>query len=275
MIMALYDMHTHSEHSHDSQCPIADMAASQMARGIAGFAVTDHCDIEYHEALPLATMISASFADATAMNEQLDGIEILRGVEIGEGFWCLPVAEQIAALQPYDVVIGSVHAVRFDGYTVPFSTIDFGAMGAETAGQYFDAYLDDMMTMLERTSPDILAHLTCPLRYMNGKYGLGIDCRRYAEKIERILQTVVARGIALEVNTSCVGGGYDELMPEDWIIARYAALGGTLVTVGSDAHVADHAAHAFDRALRCLKENGFENVYYYRNRHAIACAIGG
>ncbi len=273
--MVLYDMHTHSEHSHDSQCPIVDMAQSQMAHGITGFAVTDHCDVEYHESLPLTTMISDSFADATALNEKLDGIEILRGVEIGEGFWCLPVAEQMVALQPYDVVIGSVHAVQFEGYTMPFSTIDFGAMGVAMAGQYFDAYLDDVMTMLDNTSPDILAHLTCPLRYMNGKYGLNIDCHRYADKIEPILRRIIERGIALEINTSCVGGGYDELMPEDWIIARYAALGGRLVTIGSDAHIADHAAHAFDRALRCLKENGFDNVYYYKNRRALACAIGG
>ncbi len=268
-------MHTHSEHSHDSVCPIADMAKCQMERDVTGFAVTDHCDVEYHESLPLHTIVSESFDDATALNERLDGIEILRGVEIGEGFWCLPMAQQIEAMKPYDVVIGSVHAVQFDGYTVPFSTIDFGAMGVAMAAQYFDAYLDDMMTMLDSTTPDILAHLTCPLRYMNGKYRLNIDCRRYADKIEAILCRIIERGIALEVNTSCVGGGYDELMPEDWIIARYAALGGTLVTIGSDAHVAAHAAHAFERALQCLKDNGFANIYYYKNRHAIACAIGG
>ncbi len=273
--MVLYDMHTHSEHSHDSQCPIAAMAESQKQRGTTGFAVTDHCDVEYHESLPLATMISASVADATALNEQMEGIDILHGVEIGEGFWCLPVAEQMMTLQPYDVVIGSVHAVKFDGYEMPYSTIDFGAMGAAAAAQYFDAYLDDLLTMLQQTSPDIMAHLTCPLRYMNGKYGLNIDCRRYTDKIEAILQLIIRRGIALEINTSCVGSGYDELMPEEWIIERYAALGGTLVTLGSDAHIASNAAHAFDRALACLKKHGFTHIYYYKNRHAHACAIGG
>ncbi len=271
----VYDMHTHSEHSHDSTCPIADMAASETAQGIAGFAVTDHCDIEYYDTQPIEAMVAGSVADAAAQNAATDGVEILRGVEIGEGFWHLPVTQQMVAAHDYDVVIGSVHAVQFEKYTMPFSTIDFAAMGAAMAADYFEAYLNDLHTMLLKTSPDIMAHLTCPLRYMNGKYGLGIDCRRYAEKIEEILKLIIRRGIALEVNTSCVGGGYDELMPEEWIIERYAALGGYLVTLGSDAHIAPHAAHAFDRALACLKKHGFDHIYYYKNRRAFACAIGG
>lgn len=43
------DMHTHSEHSHDSIYPIKDMAQNQIINGTKIFAVTDHCDIEYFE----------------------------------------------------------------------------------------------------------------------------------------------------------------------------------------------------------------------------------
>ena len=49
---------------------------------------------------------------------------------------------------------------------------------------------------------DILAHLTCPLRYIKGKYGIEVDITVFEEKISEILTLIIKREIALEVNTS-------------------------------------------------------------------------
>ncbi len=269
----LVDMHTHSRHSHDSVCPVADMASSAAKAGMHMMAVTDHCDIQYADRLPLADMIAASAAEAREVNAADDDIDVLCGVEIGEGFWDKEEAERIAALTDYDIVIGSVHAAKYKEYEMPYSRIDFGALGKEASEEYLDRYFDDVMVMLRETETDILPHLTCPFRYINGKYGLGISVQKYEDRIEEILRYIIAHGIPLEVNTSCKGSGYDEFMPEEWIVARYKELGGYLVTLGSDAHTADRAAWRFDEAVTMLKRWGFKNVYYLKDRYLCQCAL--
>ena len=45
---------------------------------------------------------------------------------------------------------------------------------------------------------DVLTHLTCPLRYINGKYNRGIDISIFNREIEEILQEIIKKEIALE-----------------------------------------------------------------------------
>lgn len=264
-----FDMHTHSKNSHDSQCEISDMAEAAQMRGLAGFAVTDHCDIEYYETQDLHGTAKNSIADAEKANKEF-GIKILKGIEVGEATWNKELADNIVQSYDFDVVIGSVHAAKYAGYEMPYSLIDFGEMGKESAKKYLDRYLDDMYEMTECFDFDILAHLTCPLRYMNGKYELNIDSRPYESKIKKILERIIEKGIALEINTSniCEGGKYCEFMPEEWIMKMYAELGGYLITVGSDAHIAQNSANAFDKAYEMLKRNGFKKAYFYEKRTA-------
>ncbi len=269
----IVDMHTHSEHSHDSVCPIVDMAESQKNNKISAFAVTDHCDIEYFETQDLERIIGDSVLDADKNNFQFEDIEILKGVEIGEGFWHKEVTEKIVSMGKYDVIIGSIHAVKFEGYEMPYSQMNFADMEKDTAEKYFDKYLDDMIYMIENTEFDVLAHLTCPLRYINGKYGLNIDCKDHKEKITSILRLIIEKNAALEVNTSCKGSSYDEFMPEEWIVAIYKELGGERITLGSDAHIAKNASHAFADAVEMLKRQGFDKAYYYKNRIAYSYKI--
>lgn len=269
-----YDMHTHSESSHDSECPVTEMAKIAKKRGLNGFAVTDHCDIEHCQTIDINKVIDHSVAAAAAAAKDC-GIEILKGVEMGEAFWFPESAKEILDRYDFDVVIGSVHAVKFDGYEMPYSIIDFAEAGTEMTRKYLDKYFDDMLTMLRECDFDVLAHLTCPLRYINGKYGLGIDAAQYSEKIEKILKEIIARKISLEINTSCVykGSTYCEFMPERWIVEKYRAMGGYLITMGSDAHISQNSANSFDLLYNMIREIGFENIYYYKNRRAIACAV--
>ena len=267
-----FDMHTHSKHSHDSECEVADMASAALKNGLSGFAVTDHCDIEYFKTVDLNKLVKESIEDAEKNNGD---IVVLRGIEMGEAFWHKEIAEEILKKYDFDVVIGSVHAVKFDGYEMPYSVIDFSKMDKSDAERYMDKYFDDMMYMLENCDFDILAHMTCPLRYINGKYNVGIDCGLYENKIKNILKYIIKHKIALEINTSCVynNSGYCEFMPERHIIEMYKNMGGYLITTGSDAHIAENSANSFDTLYSMLKEIGFKNTYYYKNRCAMQCAI--
>lgn len=104
---------------------------------------------------------------------------------------------------------------------------------------------------------------------------MGVDCKMYENKIKNILERIIERKIALEINSSCVyeGSRYCELMPERWIIQMYKDMGGYLVTTGSDAHLAENSANGFDEMYSILRELDFKNTYYYKNRCPIQCTI--
>ena len=96
-----------------------------------------------------------------------------------------------------------------------------------------------------------------------------MDLKNFADKTDIILKEIINRGIALEINTSCLDTNYNALMPDIPIIKRYKELGGYLLTLGSDAHTAERIAHGFDYALSELSRLGFKNIYYYKNRKPI------
>ena len=260
------DMHTHSENSHDSSCKIADMLASQLDKGTKIFAVTDHVDTDSYTDYDVFTPIAKANETAAELTKLGNGgYTVLGGVEISEGFWHPEVCEKVSKLCDYDVVIGSVHLVKSRFFTYAYSKCDFSQLDIDTVANYVDEYFDDVLTMLDNLDFDILAHLTCPIRYINGKYKLGLGFDRYKEKIEKILSIIIKQGIALEVNTSSYGM-IDDFMPSKDILKKYKEMGGYLITVGSDAHTSKNASKYFDEALGTLRELGFENIFYYKKR---------
>lgn len=267
------DMHTHSESSHDSVCKIEDMAVSQIDKGTDIFAVTDHFDTESYNRYDVFTPIEIAEKTVKELNKKFgDKQLILSGIEISEGFWYPEIYKKAMGLVDYDVVIGSVHLVKYKDLTYAYSGIDFSKLKEETIIEYLDAYFDDVLTMIETTDFDILAHLTCPLRYIRGKYNVNIDMSRYEEKIEKILCLIIKKGIALEVNTA----SFDTLntaSPSVDILKKYYDMDGYLLTLGSDAHVAPNASKHFDKAIKEIKELGFENIFYYKQRKQIQITI--
>lgn len=55
-------------------------------------------------------------------------------------------------------------------------------------------------------------------------------------------------------------------MPDAEILKKYRAMGGYLVTVGSDAHIAENASADFDKIYGLLKKIGFKSVFYFKDR---------
>ena len=259
------DMHTHSEYSHDSVCKIEDMLLSQLKKGTEIMAVTDHFDTASFRDYDVFSPIKEAHTTVKKMNDKYSEFLILSGIEIGEGFWYPEIYKKVMELADYDVVIGSVHLVKYKSLTMAYSKIDFSELSETEIVEYMDAYFDDMMTMLEEMDFDILAHITSPLRYIKGKYRIDVDMSQYEEKIDKILCNIIQRGIALEVNTSSVGC-LNDFMPTKEILVKYYDMGGRLITLGSDAHNVERASYKFKEAVEMLKEIGFSSICYYKNR---------
>ena len=262
-----YDMHIHTCRSHDSDARIEDIVKSARDRGLSGIAITDHLDVEYFEDQGQGKENIASFKDALRM-KSTSSIDVLAGIEIGEAIWDINIARNAISAAEYDVILGSVHAVKYKGIAIPYSKIDFSAFSDDDISGYFSAYLTDVKRTAQELDFDVLSHLTCPLRYINGKYGKALCADEFLPQIYEILEIIIRKGIALEVNTSA-----DSLIPDKSIIKVYADMGGELVTLGSDAHIAQRVGQGFDAAKSVLTSLGIKNICFYKKRKPYTCKI--
>lgn len=61
-------------------------------------------------------------------------------------------------------------------------------------------------------------------------------------------------------------GTLNDFMPSKEILKKYYKMGGRLITMASDAHIAENASNNFEKAIKAIKEIGFENICYFQNR---------
>jgi|GEM_PF-2502963 len=73
--------------------------------------------------------------------------------------------------------------------------------------------------------------------------------------LDRILTRIIGLDRALEINTSALAT-HEETLPPASILARYAQLGGRLITFGSDAHAPERMAAGFAQAAKTARECG-------------------
>lgn len=262
------DMHNHTSSSIDSECPIDELCLAHIKRGTDAIAITDHLSIEAHNPdTDVCECIAESFEKATEAKEKYaNKLEILRGVEIGAALWHRDIEKSILERFDFDVVIGSVHTTITKDITIPYSWVDFTDTPKEHIETLLEAYFDEVLNTALYSDFDILAHINCPFRYINGKYNRGFDEMNYEPVIRKILSAVIARGKSLELNTSNCSFCDSFFMPDKRILSIYRDLGGRMISIGSDAHFSKNAAIAFDDAEKMLKNLGFSQLCFYRKR---------
>ena len=268
------DMHTHTNHSPDCNEKLEDMRSAQEAKGTPLVAVTDHCNIGTYKEDDAFNKIEASVSEVSKLNARNDSpCRLLSGVEIGDGTIFVDKLRYAEKLCNYDVIIGSIHCLFKDGILLPYSKRNFSVESDEEIQSFMRQYFDDLKQMVEVADFDILAHLTCPLRYVVSKHKRGVDMTEFEGIIDEILKMIIAKGIALEVNTSSLSLALGDFVPDTEILKKYKSMGGYLITIGSDAHIPEEASANFDRALKHLKSLGFNNIFYFKNRTAYQCRI--
>ena len=271
----MFNIHTHTEHSHDSQAKLTELCETAIKENLSGFAVTDHCDCEFSADPGVFAGVLASYDD-TLRHRRLygDRLFLAAGVEIGEALYDPAFAQKVIAARPWDVVLGSVHAVRVPGWEMPFSQIDFSGFDDAFLRAYLQRYFDDLREMAATEDYDVLCHLTVPLRYICGKYGRKAAVGAFDGVIDAILCTVIDRDKTLEVNTSGCTPHSAVYLPDEPILDRYLAMGGRRLTVGSDAHTPGRLANGLSRAAAMLREKGVTELTYYRERKPLRYPIG-
>lgn len=105
----IYDMHTHSLHSFDGNDRCSALCEAALAQGAGGIAITDHCDIDAVD-MDIDILCSNQLGDLTECADRFSqGLEVIKGIEIGQGIYRKKETEYLLNKYPYDFVLGSLH----------------------------------------------------------------------------------------------------------------------------------------------------------------------
>ncbi len=267
--MTRHDQHLHTWFSTDCQTDPVDNVRQAVEAGLTGLTFTDHFDTHPTE-WPVCRYNYEGIARAVAESRTQFGEQIYigHGIEVcyqpGQMHRILEFVEQ----RRFDVVLLSVHWVQDRAMHICEHWEDWNLQQATRL--YLKAVLDAVRFVEElarqgRRPFDVLGHLDMVKRYtqrFKGGYDLG-GCR---DLIEEILAGCVQCGLIPELNTSSWRQGLPDPMPADWIVRRYAELGGTAMSLGSDAHRPEDVGASFDAAVELLKANGIACSAVFRNR---------
>lgn len=268
------DCHTHSKWSFDGCETTDDMCKQAIKLGINVLTVTDHCEVngwntpDDSEFGDFSKLIPASIKHLKQSQiKYANKLNLLRGIELGQAVQDLKSADIALSLDDFDFVLGSVHNVRD---TKDFYWLEYTA---DSAKKLLHIYFNEVLEVAQWNKFDSLSHLTYPLRYISGVHKIDIDINEYIPIIDKIFETLIKNGKALEVNTSGLRQEIGVTMPDEFLLRHYYSLGGRLITIGSDAHKITDLGKGINETLHLLKKIGFDNYYYFKKRKSVAVPI--
>lgn len=257
------DAHLHTDLSPDSSVPLDAYCWLALERGIPELVITDHLDFDPAE--PAFAYSDFSTRERTvreAAERWADrGLAIRLGVEITyEARREDEIREHLAG-HPYDFAIGSIHVGRRSPYAA-------SRVAAWIAGRSFAdivaPYFAEVVAAARSGLFDTIGHLDYVKKYLAAHlppaaFGAA------PEVYEAALAALVESGTGLEVNSSGLRQAPRETYPAPWVVARYRALGGKVVTAGSDAHHVRSFAYGLAHAYRVAAEAGFAEIAIRRH----------
>ena len=244
------DTHVHSHFSADSGESMENMAEAAIQRGVDVLCFTDHIDYDFD--------VNEYLEEIGRIREMYGGrVKILAGVELGMQPHLPGRYRELLGKYPLDFAIGSQHLVgRFDPY---YPETFAGRDAADVYRQYFEETLENVRAFEDF---DSLGHLDYVTRYGESEKPFP-SYREFGEIIDEILRILIGRGQALEVNTAGCRKSLRQPNPEPAILKRYRELGGELVTIGADAHLAKDLGTNCRQAMELLRELGYTAAAYY------------
>ena len=263
------DFHLHTIFSEDSETPMETMVLSAIRRGLKTICFTEHLDLDFPPEYGTFSLdLNAYTTELFRLQSRYEkDIEILLGIEFGMQPHLWEQYLDITNYYPFDFIIASQHLLdRADPYSPRYWQ---GKNEQECYKAYFTQMLSNLQTM---KSYDTLGHLDYIVRYGPNK-NKHYSYETYAACIDPILEYLIRHEKCLEVNTAGLKYGLGHPNPEESVLRRYLELGGTLITIGSDAHRPEHIAYDFEKAEDILRSLGFQSYTIFRQRKPVQISL--
>lgn len=268
------DYHLHCEFSDDSFEPMEKQVEQAIRIGLDEMCFTDHVDygikkdwsegdIEWRDGDPYMNIPSMPLANVdypqyfhklSQMQKLYQGkIVIKQGLEFG--VQTITVDKYQKLYETYqdqlDFILLSMHQINNkELWNQDFQT-------GLSQKEYNEAYYREIYEV-QKVYKDysVLAHLDLLNRYdLNGVYPFEL----VEEYIAEILKLAIRDNKGIELNTSSWKYHLKDTQPSRKILKLYKDLGGTILTVGSDAHTTEHLGDHLDAGYAILRDEiGFK-----------------
>lgn len=262
----LWDNHMHTHFSSDSKANPVQMIEAAKSKSLDGITFTDHLDLDYWpepEAFQLDVPLYFKEQKQIAREHTSENFTVLTGIEIGLQDHLSQTNKEIMSSLPFDVVIGSIHQVdKMDPY---YDSYWEGRSAKECYRRYYESTLENI-----ELCPffNTLGHVDYIFRYH--RQSDDVDTyTEYRDIVDAILEALIKRDIALEINTGGFKSGLTNPNPNRLIIKRYKELGGEMITLGADAHMPEHVAFAFDKLPLLLNDCGFNEFVVFKDKKPV------
>jgi len=242
------------------------VAKSAIAKGLDGICFTDHLDLFEAKEVGKKCMHGydawkKGYEEIRQVRDLLgNSLEILHGMEIAEIPMDTERAEKFIASPDIDFVLGSIHMVKgyVDFYWMKFPDLAF-------CKSITEVYLNENIQLAKLGLVDSIAHIGYSERYMT-RQGFFINLMDYEEQLRQLFSIMIQTGQGLEVNTSGLRQGIGCTFPNLSVLKLYKALGGEIITIGSDSHNAQDVGSHIQKVEKLLKELGFRYFTVFRQR---------
>ena len=262
MINGFYaiDCQVHSIRSHDGRASILDQCERAVQIGLDVIGFSEHKDFDPEDPVVDYFDYDAYMREIEQARRRYgDAVKIRAGVEIDYQAWFEDKIGDYLRAYPFDFVIGSVHYVGREMIMTPEynRTRDIH----KAYRDYFDAVLDSVKSGLF----DIVGHLEYANRRGIAAWGR-YDPAPYRDQLDALFDAMIARGVAFEINTAGLHQNLGVTYPCADTVSYYAQRGGSLLSIGSDAHHPDQLGHAYGTAAQMALAAGMTEVCTWENR---------
>jgi len=272
--MDLYDQHLHSRHSFDCRTEPEENVKAAVAKGLAGLTFTEHFDTHPDDWESCVYDDEAYSATIRSLRDRYGkDVFIGKGIEICFQPDHMDFILDFLARHEFDMVMLSVH---YFGEKAVHTKENWSGIDAAVGTRMYLEHVRDAASFCAnlhevrgRRVFDVLGHLDLVKRYTQRFFG-GYDVSECADVMEDILRALITADMVPEINTSSLRQGLAETMPALSTLKRYAELGGKAVSLGSDAHRAEHIGADFPRAVSLAREAGLFGAVSFRQRERTA-----
>lgn len=251
--MTVYDQHMHTLFSPDS----SEEFENYLKQTPGLIVTTEHLDFNdcFRDGKDTVLDYEKYSATIDQLNEK-HGNRIRKGIEIGYTKESFDQIQDYLKGKDFDMQLLSVHQTsEYDFLQPMMKEKDV----EDVMNEYFPLLLEAVTNF---PTANVLAHFDYGIRL----FAVSVEQLQGHESIlKQVLQKVIDKQLAFELNTRSMYQ-YGNVALYEQMIEWYVALGGKLVSLGSDAHSTDYYAYHFEYALALLEKNDISSVTIFEKQ---------
>jgi len=258
----MFDYHIHSEFSDDSTEKMINIVEEAIKKSGEKICFTEHKEFNYPDENIKFNLDYESYKKEFERIKSIyeKKIEIYMGVEIGIQAGEKNIQEIIKYTKEhkFDFILASAHCLEGVGlYGMNPKVKDLDEL--------FSKYFREMLDVFKHFNDyDVVGHIDLIRRYFleAQTHELG----KSKEVLKELFSHIIQGGKGIEINTGGLFYDSANINPTLDIIKFYREMGGTIITIGSDSHIAERVLTNYEKAIDYLRRAGFEYVTTFENR---------